>query len=103
AENRLVYLSYHKPLGNRRATMAIARGRFDGTSLADVADLFVAKSPTTVAPPRLAFGLDGSLFATTTADDYRAQDPGEYGGKILRLKDDGSIPPDNPFVKKKGW
>jgi glucose/arabinose dehydrogenase len=103
AENKLVYISYHKPLGNRRATMAVARGRFDGTSLVDMTDIFVAKSPTTVASSRLAFGLDGSLFITTTADDSRAQDPGEYGGKILRLKDDGSIPPDNPFAKRKGY
>jgi glucose/arabinose dehydrogenase len=103
ADNRLVYLSYHKPLGNRRATMAVARGRLDGTSLADVTDIFVAKSPTTVASSRLAFGLDGSLFVTTTADDSRAQDPGEYGGKILRLRDDGSVPPDNPFSKRKGY
>jgi glucose/arabinose dehydrogenase len=103
AENRLVYFSYHKPLGNRRATMAIARGRFDGMSLADVTDIFVAKSPTTVASSRLAFGLDGSLFVTTTADDNRAQDPGEYGGKVLRLRDDGSVPPDNPFTKRKGY
>ncbi len=43
AENKLVYLSYHKPLGNRRATMAVARGRFDGTSLVDMTDIFVAK------------------------------------------------------------
>jgi aldose sugar dehydrogenase len=103
AENRLVYLSYHKPLGNGRATMAIARGRFDGTSLADVADIFIAKSPTTVGSSRVAFGLDGALFVTTTADDSRAQDPGEYAGKILRLRDDGSVPPDNPFAKRKGY
>ena len=89
---------YHKPLGNRRATMAVARGRFDGTSIVDMTDIFVAKSPTTVASTRLAFGLDGSLFVTTTADDSRAQDPGEYGGKILRLTDEGKVPPDNPFV-----
>jgi len=103
AENKLVYISYHKPLGQRRATMAVARGRFDGTQLVDMTDIFVAKAPTTVASSRLAFGLDGSLFVTTTADDSRAQDPGEYGGKILRLKDDGSIPADNPFAKKKGY
>jgi len=103
AENKLVYLSYHKPLGDRRATMAVARGRFDGAQLVDTTDIFVAKSPTTVASSRLAFGLDGSLFVTTTADDNRAQDPGEYGGKILRLRDDGSVPPDNPFVKRKGF
>ena len=103
AENRLVYFSYMKPLGNRRATMAVGRGRLDGTSLTDVTDVFTAKSPTTVASSRLAFGLDGSLYVTTTADDNRAQDPGEYGGKILRLRDDGSVPPDNPFVKRPGY
>jgi glucose/arabinose dehydrogenase len=26
------------------------------------------------------------------------QDPNTHGGKVLRLKDDGTIPPDNPFV-----
>ena len=45
AENKLVYISYHKPLGNRRATTAVARGRFDGTQLVDMTDIFVAKSP----------------------------------------------------------
>jgi glucose/arabinose dehydrogenase len=103
AENRLVYFSYMKPLGNRRATMAVGRGRLDGTSLTDVTDIFTATNPTTVASTRLAFGLDGSLYVTTTADDIRAQDPREYGGKILRLRDDGSVPPDNPFVKRPGY
>ena len=103
AENKLVYLSYMKPLPNKRATMAVSRGRFDGTSLTDVTDIFVANNPTTVASTRLAFGLDGSLFVTTTADDNRAQDPREYGGKILRLRDDGSVPPDNPFAKRAGY
>jgi glucose/arabinose dehydrogenase len=103
AENRLVYLSYMKPLGNRRATMAISRGRFEGNSLHDVADIFTAANPTTVASSRIAFGPDGSLYVTTTADDIRAQDPREYGGKILRLRDDGSVPPDNPFAKRPGY
>ena len=102
AENRLVYLSYMKPLGNR-GTLAISRGRFDGSALHDVADIFVASNPPTSASTRLAFGLDGTLFATTTADDMRAQDPREYGGKVLRLRDDGSIPPDNPFAKRPGY
>jgi glucose/arabinose dehydrogenase len=103
AENRLVYFSYMKPLGNRRATMAVGRARLDGASLKDVTDIFTATNPTTVASSRLAFGLDGSLYVTTTADDIRAQDPREYGGKILRLRDDGSVPPDNPFVKRPGY
>ena len=33
----------------------------------------------------------------------KAQDPGSAYGKILRLRDDGTIPPDNPFVGKSGY
>ena len=33
----------------------------------------------------------------------RAQDPNDIAGKILRLKDDGSVPPDNPFVDWPGY
>jgi glucose/arabinose dehydrogenase len=32
----------------------------------------------------------------------RAQDLGDFAGKIVRLKDDGSVPPDNPFVGRPG-
>ncbi len=48
---------------------------------------------------RIAFGPDGYLYITT-GDATRgaiAQDKNSLGGKILRLKDDGSIPSDNPF------
>jgi glucose/arabinose dehydrogenase len=32
-----------------------------------------------------------------------AQDPMSLRGKILRLNDDGSVPPDNPFVGRAGY
>jgi glucose/arabinose dehydrogenase len=32
-----------------------------------------------------------------------AQAPGSHIGKILRLRDDGTVPPDNPFAGKPGW
>ena len=32
-----------------------------------------------------------------------AQDPQSHRGKIMRLRDDGSIPPDNPFVGRAGY
>src|SRR6185369_15809262 len=42
AENKLVYLSYSKAGEGKFSTTALARGRFDGTALTDVKDIFVA-------------------------------------------------------------
>jgi glucose/arabinose dehydrogenase len=33
----------------------------------------------------------------------QAQDPNSLVGKVLRLRDDGSVPPDNPFVGRAGY
>ncbi len=48
---------------------------------------------------RLAFGPDGYLYLTTgdAGMTSLAQDTASLNGKILRIGDDGSIPPDNPF------
>jgi glucose/arabinose dehydrogenase len=49
---------------------------------------------------RIAFGPDGRLYVTT-GDNFRsalAQDPKSLAGKILRLADDGTVPPDNPTL-----
>ena len=35
-------------------------------------------------------------------DRKRAQDTTQHGGKVLRLRDDGTVPPDNPFVGRAG-
>ena len=54
---------------------------------------------------RIAFGPDGMLYAGTgdAAERGNAQDPGSLGGKILRLRPDGGIPPDNPDPGSPVW
>ena len=93
AENHLLYLTYTKPLDGGKRTTAVARGRLEGGALTDVKDIFVLPEAST---SRIAFGSDGMLYLSTTGRD--PQDPNTLGGKVLRLRDDGSVPPDNPFV-----
>jgi len=49
---------------------------------------------------RIEFGPDGYLYITTgdAQSPDSAQDTSSLNGKILRIKDDGSIPDDNPFA-----
>lgn len=103
-QNRLLYLSYAKGHEDgQRSTTALARARFDGERLTDLQELFVANSwsasPTNFGG-RMAFGRDGMLYMTVgeRQEQERAQDGRDHGGKLIRLRDDGSVPDDNPFV-----
>ena len=50
---------------------------------------------------RIAFGPDGSLYATVgdAGQPSRAQDPGSANGKILRMTAAGAVPRDNPIAE----
>ncbi len=103
AENKFVYLSYTKPVTDTTSTLAVARARWDGGALTELADVFVA-GPGTGGASRLAFGLDGSLYMTTGGGGGTgAQNPDSHAGKVLRLRDDGGVPADNPFVGRAGY
>jgi glucose/arabinose dehydrogenase len=120
ADNRLIYLSYSKPgPGDGNATTAVLRARWDGGStLADARDILVANawhggpgSPQGIGPAsgsygsRLAFDRAGLLYVSLGDRNYppAAQDPASHIGKILRIREDGSVPPDNPFASTPGY
>ena len=70
AENRLIYFTYHKPLGGNTWTLALARGRYDGTGLANVQELY-AGNPVQTWGSRLAFSNDGLIYITVGAPRAR--------------------------------
>jgi len=118
AENKWVYISYHKPVGMGKsvdgkdfplASNSILRGTWDGNQLTDVRDIFVADD-VDMEMSRIAFGQDGMLYMTIggpgtgpPASLDRPQHGNDYAGKILRMTDEGGIPKDNPFVGKAGF
>ena len=106
ATNRFVYLTYHKPAGDGGGATTLARGRWNGTALVEVRDIFASGATDTEAS-RLVFGTDGMIYMTISAPgaatSRRAQDPNDYAGKVVRLRDDGTIPDDNPFIGRSGY
>lgn len=111
ARNHLVYFSFNKPgdmtpaNGNaparQQSRLTVMRARFDGKALSDVQEIFVGKSAGT-SGSRIAFGADGLLYMQIgAAGGDEAQRMDTTTGKVLRVKDDGSIPADNPYVGQK--
>jgi glucose/arabinose dehydrogenase len=107
AENHIVYLTYNKGREDGMMATVLARGRLEGNALKDVKDIFVAEpwwDGAGGSASRIVFGRDGMLYMTTGsgggANFGQGQEKNIHKGKILRLKDDGTVPPDNPFVKQ---
>ncbi|MDQ5835797.1 MAG: PQQ-dependent sugar dehydrogenase [Acidobacteriota bacterium] len=102
AENHLLYLAYaYSSTGGER--VRVVRFRETGGALTD-RKLIIDEIPAAQfhAGTRLRFGPDGKLYVTTGDATTReiAQRLDSLGGKILRLNDDGTVPPDNPFVNQ---
>lgn len=108
AENHIIYLSYSKP-GDLGSTTALALAHFDGNRVMDFRDIFVADAwsyDNSQYGGKIAFDAKGMLYLTVGDRNdrpKRAQDPGDHAGKILRLRDDGSVPDDNPFMGRPGY
>lgn len=101
ASNGWLYISYAH--GNAEANhLRVMRARLQEGRLTESQILFTAM-PAKATPvhygARMAFLGDGSLvIASGDGFDYReqAQNPASHLGKLIRLNDDGSVPPDNP-------
>jgi glucose/arabinose dehydrogenase len=115
-ENRLVYFTFNKPAaappatgaapaagaapGRQLSQLTVMRARFDGKALVDVQEIFVGKAAGT-SGSRITFDQQGLLYIIIgAAAGNEAQALDNTIGKVLRVRDDGSIPADNPFVGK---
>ena len=103
AENRLIYFTYTKPLEGNTFTLAVGRGKYEANGFTDVKEIYAGNAVTSWGT-RMAFGLDGLLYITVGGAGRLpdAQATNTIFGKVIRLKDDGTVPADNPFVGKAG-
>ena len=103
ASNGWLYLAYAYNSGGQR--VRVVRFREAKVVLTDHT-LIIENIPAARnhAGTALGFGPDGKLYVTTGDATERnlAQQLDSLAGKTLRLNDDGTVPPDNPFVKQAG-
>jgi aldose sugar dehydrogenase len=111
ASNGLIYISYVEAGAGGTRGSAVARAKLvrtsDGGTLEGLQVIW-RQEPKRAGSghfsQRLAFGSDGLLWITSgeRQEFSPAQSMEMNLGKVLRLKDDGSIPADNPFVSQGG-
>ncbi len=99
ASNHFIYLYYTYQGSQHLANRVVRFSKEDKVLLDEKIILDDIPAASIHNGGRIKFGPDGMLYITTgdasLADS--AQDRDSLAGKVLRLKDDGTIPPDNPF------
>jgi glucose/arabinose dehydrogenase len=101
-----IYFTYVKKQKGKGVT-ALARAKLRRDMLHSWEELLVTKSATNTGAhfgSRITFDQDGHIFFGVGDRGVRAnaQDINTHAGTIMRLNLDGSVPQDNPFVKKDG-
>ena len=102
ARNRVIWLSYSEP-GEGGAGTAVAKATLTDTALENLTVIFRQDPKHGGAGhfgSRLVFARDGNLFVTLGERQQRqyAQDLMRHWGKVVRIRPDGTVPGDNPFV-----
>lgn len=110
ASSKRIYFAFSEPEqnGNPKAnSTAVFYGELNGNKLENLTRVFTQQpkfESTAHFGSRIVFAPDGNLFITL-GDRYSrmedAQTLDNHHGKVVRIKADGSVPADNPFVKTK--
>ncbi len=106
--NGFIYLAFSDPQDDKAHTK-IVRGRLEGNTFTDQKTIFEAPRDQYTSGGnhfgcRMQFDKDGYLFFSigdrgdVTRPENNAQQITKVAGKIHRVRDDGTIPPDNPFL-----
>jgi glucose/arabinose dehydrogenase len=112
ASNRLVYWSYAESAnadGSGGSATAVARGRLDGSRLADVQVIFRQQPKVGGGNnhfgSRLVWARDGTLFVGL-GDRFGRKDDAQtldnHMGKVVRIDAEGKAVPGNPFESRAG-
>ena len=100
-----IYFTYSKDLKGKGVT-ALARAKILEDKIAQWQDLLVTRSSSKTGRhygSRIEFDGEGHVFFTVGDRGVRpsSQDLQQHSGSVLRLKLDGSVPTDNPFIMDK--
>lgn len=104
AKTRWVYFCYSHPTENG-ATTRMSRAKLKSNVLEELEVLFTARPASNAGNHfgcRIAFDRKGHVFLSIgdRTDRDAAQDLSRHNGSIIRLKENGELPPDNPFMGK---
>lgn len=106
-KNNYIYLAFSEGNASSGGNTTIIRAELRNDQLLNIKKIFHATPNSTTGLHfgcRIVFDNDGFMFFSVgeRGKKENAQDLSNHSGKIHRLYDDGRIPPDNPFVNKKG-